>query len=543
MKAIAVVLADFAENLLGGPACLQHELAGAAVLSHTLRRVAQIDGLAARCLVVQPRDRDIAERSLRDSGVCDAFEVLAVDDGLRPRRELIRAARKWGIDAWRGTPLGTTWFDEFLDVRCVAHAMARHEAEIALTLDGHQAALDPTISSAMLAHAAAYSQETPFVFTQAPPGLTPLLLRPPTIETIAREQLTFGLSLAYRPETPRHDPVMRDVCYRVSRDVMRTRGRFIADTRHSLARLATAFDELGPGCDATTLCEHWRRADVRSPLPTETEIELTTATPHNASRLRPSNIPVREVGDLGALERRLREIAAQDDRLVFFAGHGDPLRHPEFAEIVGLARQAGVFGIGVRTTLLDPPASAIDALFDGKVDLVEVEIDAHTPQTYATLHGIDGFQRVLATMLAIQERRRAQVSARPILLPSLRRCAANFAEIEPFYNHWIQQLGGAIIKARSTFGGALAPDTLLPLAPLKRAPCRRLDTRLSLNADGTAVSCDQDYLGGQPVGSWPAESLTEIWSGKRFADLRSQHQQADWEKSAICASCAQWAAL
>ncbi|MCA9243004.1 MAG: SPASM domain-containing protein [Phycisphaerales bacterium] len=542
MKPIAVILADFTQNLLGGPSRLSDHIAGRPVFARTLRRVARIDGLAARVIVIQPRDRGIAERCLNDYDLSGAFEVMPVDDGVRPRGPLIRSARKWGIGAWRGTPLGTTWFDEFLDVRCVAHPMARHEAELAMVLDAHQSALDPAISSAMLDHAAGNPQETPFVFTQAPPGLTPLLLRAPTVETLARDQMTFGLSLAYRPETPRHDPVMRDVCYRASRDVAQTHGRMLPDNRRSIEFLEAAYRQHGDDIDAAALCRAWRdRASHKSPVPDEIELELTTHTPHATSLFRPTDMAPRELDDFDTLSRLFAETAQWDDRLLYIGGHGDPLRHPRFDEIVAQARNAGVFGIAVRTTLLDAPESAINALFESHVDLVEIEIDAHSRATYEKLHGVDGFERVVSAMSAIQERRRAQVSAQPILLPSLRRCAANFGEIETFYTHWVQQLGGAVIRGRSTFGGALESDTLLPLAPLNRGPCRRLHTRLCLHADGAVVSCDQDYRARQPIGDWRTESLLKLWSGKGLADLRSRHAVADWGKLAVCANCAEWA--
>lgn len=117
MKIAIAVLADFSSSLLGGPEVLSAPLAGGTMLGHTLRRAAQIEGADVRCLVCPPRDEQPARAALAASVAADRFELIVTDDTPRPRRSLIQSARKWNLDAWRGSPLGTTWFDEYVDVR------------------------------------------------------------------------------------------------------------------------------------------------------------------------------------------------------------------------------------------------------------------------------------------------------------------------------------------------------------------------------------------------------------------------------------------
>ena len=538
MKTSVALFADFVHNFLGGPSRLLEPLAGATVLGHTLRRVAAIEGVSERALVVRPRDRDAALAALRACGQTDAFRVLDIDDGQRLRAGLIRAARKWGLGSWRGTPLGTTWFDEFLDLRCVAQVLAQAQGEAILALDAHQSVVDPRLCERMLAHARDHEHATPFVFTQAPPGLSGLLLRPEFVRDALEQQLTFGVGLAYRPETPRHDLVMREVCHRVEPEVFRAQGRLLADTRVGHDLLSAALRECGSQAEATTLCS-WLSARPAPTLPTELEVELTSDTPLPASTLRPRDVPSRHWSDATALRRTLAELAQRDDTLVVFGGHGDPLCHPDFPDAVRLAREAGVCGVGVRSSLLRLDEAALNALLEG-VDVIEVGLDAHTAPTYARIHGEDGFERALANMERIQARRRETVSPAPLLMPALTRCAENFGELEAFYDHWVRAVGSAVVRGKATFGGVLAEDSLLPLRPLVRTRCARLDTRLMLLADGTAVACDQDYLARRELGRWDTQELGTIWSGKGRRSLRAAHAGGGWSELAVCGDCGEW---
>ncbi|MBU0617367.1 MAG: hypothetical protein KKI02_06605, partial [Planctomycetes bacterium] len=115
MDIVAAVFADFAETFLGGPSQLLARLGSRSVLAHTLTRLRRVSGLERRCLVVQPRDEEAATAVVRELGLTDSIDVLAVDDGARPRRRLLRCGRKWNLEGWRGSPLGTTWFDEYVE--------------------------------------------------------------------------------------------------------------------------------------------------------------------------------------------------------------------------------------------------------------------------------------------------------------------------------------------------------------------------------------------------------------------------------------------
>ena len=544
MKIAAAVFADFTKTFFDGPSQLSTRLGSRSVLGHTLQRLTRVDGLDQRCLFVRPADELTARAALDDAGLSERFDLLALDDGARPRRGLIRSARRWNPWSWRGSPLSTTWFDEFVEPRCVAQVLDHYACEAVLCLDGHQPALDPRIAADMIARLREYDAETKLVATQAPPGLAGVILRREITRDLLQQNLTVGILLSYRPEMPQPDPITRAPVLQVPAEIAQTAVRLTADTRRSRELLAAAFAELGEDCAARELCEWMRRAEEAAvaPLPIEIEIELTTDDPLPATTLRPrgDRVPKRQLADLDAVSRTAEQLCRYDDRLIFLGGHGDPLHHPQFGEVCRRIRAAGSCGLGVATTLVDPPDAAIEALFEHRVDLLEVQLDAHSRETYRTVHGADRYEHVIANIERIGRQRQERASAQPIVICSLTRCARALEEQERFFDGWIQAGGWAVIDGYNNYCGLLPADALRAATPPVREACRRLDRRLMLHADGQVPLCGQDVAGATTLGNWQAEPLAKIWTGPGLRSLRSAHAGLDLEQYPLCARCGEW---
>lgn len=544
MKVVAAVFADFAQAPAGGPSRLLTPLAGRPVLWHTLERLLRVEGVAARCLFVRPRDEEPAARFLREAELNDRVELLAKDDAPRPRRLLLTTARKWNLESWRGGLLGTTWFDEFVDPHATALLINHYKCQAIFCVEGHQPVFDPAISTAMVAHLREHDQECKIVFTQAPPGLTGILVTRACLEDLLEFNIPLGMALSYRPELPQPDPITFYPCYQLPPEVVQTPARLVADTRRSCELIEAALVELGHTASADALVNWLRQPDRHRAgvLPVEVELELTTADPLPDTTLRPrgTRVPARQLDNLDVVTRLTRELAAYDDRLVVLGGAGDPLQHPRFAEVCGLLRVAGVFGLCVTTPLVDLTDDQLAALFVHRVDVLEILLDAHTPATYQRVQRRDVYGRVIANIERIEQVRRQRQAPQPIIVPSITRCAATIGEIERFYDDWIRKTGFAVIRGYNDYCGLLPRDSLLSTTPLVRGPCRRLSSRLTLWADGKASACSQDVAAKTSVGDWFTEQLADVWAGSRLAALREAHKSLSLEAFPICVTCGEW---
>ena len=128
--------------------------------------------------------------------------------------------------------------------------------------------------------------------------------------------------------------------------------------------------------------------------------------------------------------------------------------------------------------------------------------------------------------------------ATPILAPTFTKCRENLAEMEAWYDHWIRNLGCAVITGPSDCAGQISDVAAADMSPPKRVPCRRLRSRMMILSTGQVVACENDVHGLYPVGKIGRESISEIWR-KGFGLLREEHEASRYSLP-ICQSCRDW---
>ena len=128
MKTIAVLNADLNETPIGTRSRLAEPLAGVPILRRTVERLTRCKGLE-HVVVTFPQ----AQANRVEPLLADTPAVLRPRaDSTPPYRALVRAARKWSLDAWRGGLGGSNSFDEYIDVEtCVALAAEYHAEAVA----------------------------------------------------------------------------------------------------------------------------------------------------------------------------------------------------------------------------------------------------------------------------------------------------------------------------------------------------------------------------------------------------------------------------
>jgi hypothetical protein len=279
-------------------------------------------------------------------------------------------------------------------------------------------------------------------------------------------------------------------------------------------------------------------------LPREVEIELTTE-PFFAGgspvALRP-DAPAERRGDPldPALIRQLAdELAAFDDSLVVLGGFGEPLAHPELPAVLSHLREAGVYGIAIRTDGTRLDTGTINTLIEFDVDVVSVFLDAWTPDLYRQLHGRD-MQPVLKAMDQLQHERVQRGKPGPLMVPEMMKAVQTVDEMEPFFDGWLRKCGWATLIGFNRYGGVLPDYSVVDMTPATRTACRRIGSRCSVLADGRVIACDQDFAAVRPIGSLHESTLGELWTGSAIAALRAHHACGRYDADPLCAPCSEW---
>jgi hypothetical protein len=556
------------------------------ILRRTVARAAAIDGIAS-VLVACPRAQARPCAAL----LADApARVVAMDLPPPPWTELVRIARKWALDSWRGGIAGSTCFDEYADMGALCALLDVETADGVLVFPPAAPLLDVRLGARMLAHRSAAAHEMRVVFTQAPPGVAGLLLDASLIRELAEKRIPPGWAFSYKPDAARKDLIFEDCCVDVPAALRHATGRLIADTDRSIERVrAVLARDADP--DAETLgraLQAWESSFLPD-VPRELEIELTTDDPYPETLLRPrgERVPRRGPIEPSLVGQAVRELCRYDDALVVLGGFGDPLLHPRFADVLAAIRSAApadqpLLGLAVRTPCVELNDDVIDALVTHRVDIVEVLLDAWTPGRYAALqtpaagadasrygHATTGGEagrytlpadlgRVLANIERITARTRSAKTAAPVILPSMTKARDNVEELDEFFDGWVRRVGAVCVTAYSHHAGQIEDRSVIDMTPSTRCPCRRLQSRAMLLADGTLVACDQDFRARQAMGyvggasSQPAPQaaarvsnpclhrletgatqsprdalLSAVWRGVSFTSLRAAHEAGD----------------
>lgn len=537
MKTIGIIMVDLDRSPLGTRSRLSAMLAGVPLLRRTLERASKAKRLD-RLFMVAPSPQAGAVADLA-AGLPVTLETYS---GQPPAyRELVTAGRMWGLDGWRGGIGGLCAFDEDVHVPAAAALAARENADVALSIPAAAAMIDPQLIDAMVDHYASEGHIFRMTFTQAAPGLAPVVLARTLLEELAPTGQPPGAVLTYKPGKPIPDLTGREACFRGPTEIIEAGGRLLGDTRRSFERLERMLEAIGPEADALA-ASRWLR-DVDSTFvaehPAEIEIEITTSDPwKGGSILRPGaeQVPDRGAIDVNLIRSVVNACRHWDDVRVVLGGFGDPLAHPQLGEITSLIRAAGAAAIAVRTSGLIR-GEAIDAsLFETPVDVLEIMLDAATAEGYRRVHGMDGFDAAMDACGAWLQRRQEGRCVSPMIIPSMVKSKETLGEMEAFYDGWTERHGTALLTGYSHRAGQLADRAVVRMAPPYRVACRRTHSRLLVLADGRVTTCDQDFAARQVIGDLRRDSIQAIWQGDALARVRCD----DLSQTALCRACDEW---
>lgn len=290
MTSIAIILADLERGRFGHPASLLDPLADKPVLQHTIDRVARIEGLDG-IVLLHPESQSL--EGLYDEPA-DAPPIKSHPMQMRLGdnwlRGVIDSGRKWSLTAWRGGIGGMTVYDELLPAYPLHRVMQAEQAESSVVLRGDWCCIDPVIASEQLRLHRSAPESMKVTFTQAPPGLSPLVIHHTVVADMVEHSATVANLLCYNPKKPTIDPVGKDVNVQVPASVRDQYRRFVYDTPRAIEHLRAIADRMGGDmaqADAVAITNASRGIETEEPwrqferLPQQLTIELTPRRPVN----------------------------------------------------------------------------------------------------------------------------------------------------------------------------------------------------------------------------------------------------------------------
>lgn len=449
------------DSSINGPARTTRTIAiltdrGAAqtALRETIQRLQTVSELAAVTILSDNPDR--TAEAIGAAGNAPKPQIVGLPsdpiDSAWHRR--IATARAWAPSCWRGGLGGATCYDSVLHPEPALTILQQHEADAAIVLDASWSSFSPALASQIIERFAESPDERAIVFSQASPGHAPCLISREGLERLldmrcrASHFATIGGILSYVPAAAASDPIAAESCIKID-PALRDAPPSIASQPPQLTIELTAQPTNSRGGQRRMW---WPEIETGQPASIESIRKIISSVYTDA----PIAITIASRGGASVM--------------------GDPIRHPQFAEIMRTLRTDPRIGwIHLRTDLageIDPPL--LDAV--ASADVISIDLLAQTEATYAILSGHDcTLQSVLENAQRLHERFQRDRIEGPLgikapaerwIIPRITRCDATYDEIEGFYDHWVSLLGHAIIDPlpRSIDGQRIAPLRVPTLA-------------------------------------------------------------------------------
>ena len=227
---------------------------------------------------------------------------------------------------------------------------------------------------------------------------------------------------------------------------------------------------------------------------------------------------------------------------------GEPLMDPNFFDLIPIAkRKIANLGISTNATLLNDANQ--DRLLDSKLDTILISIDGDTKEVYESVRKSVrfSFERVVSNVESFLAKRRARGQKSPHVTLSIIVMEKTAPDVDRFRQHWIDK-GADEIRIKEFVNWAGQEEGIFnqygssadkaKFMSRQNHSCKFLWDNVVIAWDGTVVPCCFDYDAKLVMGNLKTETLSEIWNGPAYVELRRAELEGR-NNAEPCKSCTQ----
>lgn len=221
-------------------------------------------------------------------------------------------------------------------------------------------------------------------------------------------------------------------------------------------------------------------------------------------------------------------------------GCGEPLLDKKLAQRVYQFKSAGLKKVVIisNASLLDENRSK--ALLDAGLDEIMISLDGLDPVRYASLRkGLD-LETSTNNVLQFCELRDAMGAHTAVRMRMEAHPVFSTEDIDEWLDFWRKNLGAqdnVYAKKMHNWGNQIdqyskseAIDT----------PCHVLWSTMNILSDGQVALCCIDFLPKHGLGSLKESSISDVWHGSDFTNVRNIHATGKRSSLGLCSGCFIW---
>jgi MoaA/NifB/PqqE/SkfB family radical SAM enzyme len=226
-----------------------------------------------------------------------------------------------------------------------------------------------------------------------------------------------------------------------------------------------------------------------------------------------------------------------------YTSEGEPLTNPHIYEMMEYAtRNSGVtVTLTTNGTLMNE--KRIERLLATGIDVIDISIDAFTPETYSTIR-VNGNLRITTANVLNLLRMAMRSSSSIKVVVSYVEQPLNLHETKDFERFW-KDKGVDYVVIRRLHSASGANEVIARIkreenAKEVRRPCLYPWERIILNPRGYLAFCPADWTHGSSIIDYRTTSIYETWQGEFYRKLREAHLCNKFENHNFCGQCPDW---
>ncbi|MCK4846040.1 MAG: SPASM domain-containing protein [Deltaproteobacteria bacterium] len=220
---------------------------------------------------------------------------------------------------------------------------------------------------------------------------------------------------------------------------------------------------------------------------------------------------------------------------------GESLMHPNFFEMIELAKRAGLKPIQLTTNAMLLTEELSNKLIRAEIDFISFSVDVLGEEAYKRVRLGGDYKLVMSNIDKFLEMRVALGSKLPEVQVSTVETEENTESLSEFIDYWQEKVDRVRVYPEHSTDGSFGSLTgyELPIFD-KRLPCRKVFTDMVVYWNGDVAVCNHDWGRKEFIGNVKDNTLAEIWTGDKYKEIRTRHMAGTLDDDPTCAHCDHW---
>lgn len=232
-----------------------------------------------------------------------------------------------------------------------------------------------------------------------------------------------------------------------------------------------------------------------------------------------SNREMMGMMDLGFFTSLVDQAADNECLAITLASRGEPTLHKRFGDMLAYLKEKNILDTKINTNATRLTEKMAHDILKADVSTVTFSVDASTKETYERIRVGGDFDHVLSNIDRFKEIRETHYpdSGTTTRISGVAvEGTQDPVEMRRFWSNYVDHVTIVPMHPRwDTYGNN-------PF--VRQTVCSLLYERMYVWFDGRCNPCDFDYKSLLSVGNAHEQSLSSIWNGGKYQELRDQHE-------------------